>query len=168
MLTIQNWLFYNSLESRSVVAICHLFQKNGTICLEVLLIRTTFVGFDLSWKTHRIDWFTFELIYMDPRFITYIDVIHGFWHSTIVFLSISLHQSILVFCVVVKLCSIQRAQIFFTSKCSCKILGKLVILLPRHTKILQYVTWRTVRFVLSVRTQHRWFVVQQSITNDLL
>ena len=67
-----------------------VFPKKQTItCLEKLRARATFVGFSSSWNTHTPPHrllFTFGLIRVNTRFITFHDVIDVFRSTAIVFL----------------------------------------------------------------------------------
>ena len=78
--------------------------------------------------------------YFEPKkwlycFLKY-SPLHAFEH----FLSICLHQSTLAtFSAFVKLCGIQREQIFSTVKNSCNILCMLVEIMPKVASIIQLV-----------------------------
>ena len=100
--------------------------------------------------------FCFVLIRVDPWFVIWDDLINAFWSTAIVFSNIFLQQSTRTFfCAIVKLCGIQREEIFFTPRCSCKIEYMLVKEMPKDGSISRYVTWRS--GIINSRTASMFF-----------
>ena len=91
------------------------------------------------------------LIRIDPWLVTCDDLINVFWSTAIVFFQhFFTPNDINLFWPIVKLCEIQRQQIFLTAWCSCNIEFMLVEEMPKGAFISRYVTWRS--SIISSRT----------------
>lgn len=102
-----------------------------------------FVEVGLSWNTHTID-----CCCIDSWFIIW----HIFWSNTIEFFQHFFAPiDMSFFWASVKLCNIQREQIFLTAKCSCNFERMLC-----HITILQY----------QFTAQHRCVLAQQPILDN--
>ena len=110
--------------------------------------------------------FTFRLIRLNPRFITYHYVPDVFRRTAIIFFEqFLLSIDRILFWAVNKLYRILRQQIFFTVKYSCNIECMLVLLMPNlmsqsHDRSLD-------DFSISIGAKHQWFPDQQLILDDL-
>ena len=106
----------------------HFEDTRGTIYILSLIMKISNLSLKMSLLFLKV--FSF-MIYR---------LLYAFEH----FWSICLHQSTLAsFWAFVKLCGIQREQIFFIAKCSCNILYMLVELMPEVSSISQYVIWQS-------------------------
>ena len=104
------------LRYSTVASLAVLPKKQVTICFQVLLPRTSFVEFGSSSTTRTVDYSFASGLYAQIHDLSHVTILSTFFEAPRSYFSnISLHQAI------VKLCGIQREQIFFTARCSCNI-----------------------------------------------
>lgn len=147
--TTQKFLFLKSLKALNPHA--HL-----TLKIEDHSFRSASCTNNFCWvwlllnKAYNRLLFTFGLIFIDPKFFNCVDVISGFWFTTLtfyehIFKPIETRTFFSSDCQVMQ--NPMRALIIH-AKCSCNNLCMLVILMPSNVLILRYIT-RWSGFIIS-------------------